>query len=121
MQRRGGTEDGAPRHLPRKLPTERLGARRDHDVLALVDHRRQAERLRDRAARRLVIDDRHAQHIAVALQAALKDKALVDRFADLSMEPVSQEQATPAALKKHLNAEAAKWAPIIKAAGVYAD
>jgi tripartite-type tricarboxylate transporter receptor subunit TctC len=59
--------------------------------------------------------------LTVALQAALKDKALVDRFADLSMEPVSQEQATPAALKNHLSAEAAKWAPIIKAAGVYAD
>lgn len=47
--------------------------------------------------------------------------ALVDRFADLSVEPVSQEQVTLAALKKHLNAEVAKWAPIIKAAGLCAD
>lgn len=59
--------------------------------------------------------------LAVALQHALKDKTLVERFADLSMEPVEQNQATPEALKAHLNAEVRKWAPIIKAAGVYAD
>jgi len=40
---------------------------------------------------------------------------------DLGTEPVPQDQATPAALAKHLKAEVEKWAPIIKKAGVYAD
>jgi len=59
--------------------------------------------------------------LVAALQHALKDQPLIDRFAELSMEPVTQEQATPAALKAHLNAEVEKWAPIIKKAGVFAD
>ena len=56
-----------------------------------------------------------------ALQAALKDPNVIQKFAELGTEPVSQDRATPAALDKHLKAEIAKWAPIIKKAGVYAD
>jgi tripartite-type tricarboxylate transporter receptor subunit TctC len=56
--------------------------------------------------------------LAAALQGALKDPDVVSRFAELSMEPVNQEQATPAALDKFLNAEVKKWAEIIKAAGI---
>ena len=56
-----------------------------------------------------------------ALQAALKDPAVVTKFAELGTEPVSMSQATPAALAAHLKAEVEKWAPIIKKAGVYAD
>jgi tripartite-type tricarboxylate transporter receptor subunit TctC len=56
-----------------------------------------------------------------ALQAALKDPTVIAKFADLGTEPVPQDQATPAALAKHLKAEVEKWAPIIKKAGVYAD
>lgn len=56
-----------------------------------------------------------------ALQVALKDPTVIQRFADLGTEPVSQSQATPQALGKHLKAEIDKWAPIIKKAGVYAD
>lgn len=56
-----------------------------------------------------------------ALQVALKDPTVIQRFADLGTEPVSQNQATPQALRKHLKAEIDKWAPIIKKAGVYAD
>ena len=40
-----------------------------------------------------------------ALQKALKDPALVNRFAELSMAPVEQERATPAALEALLKSE----------------
>jgi tripartite-type tricarboxylate transporter receptor subunit TctC len=56
-----------------------------------------------------------------ALQAALKDPNVVQRFAELGTEPVPQNLATPPALEAHLKSEIAKWAPIIKKAGVYAD
>jgi tripartite-type tricarboxylate transporter receptor subunit TctC len=45
----------------------------------------------------------------------------VERFASLGTEPVAPERATPAALDQHLQAEIAKWKPIIQKAGVYAD
>lgn len=56
-----------------------------------------------------------------ALQAALKDATLRQRFADLGADTVAENRATPEALSKHLRAEIDKWAPIIKKAGVYAD
>jgi putative tricarboxylic transport membrane protein len=56
-----------------------------------------------------------------ALQAALKDPKVAERFADLGTEPVAPERATPAALEQHLQAEIVKWKPVIQAAGVYAD
>ena len=56
-----------------------------------------------------------------ALQAALKDNMVKQRFADLGTEPVSEDRATPEALRKHLKAEIDKWGPILKKAGVYAD
>jgi tripartite-type tricarboxylate transporter receptor subunit TctC len=56
-----------------------------------------------------------------ALQAALKDPAIISRFEELGTEPVPESQATPAALAAHLKSEIAKWAPIIKKAGIYAD
>ena len=59
--------------------------------------------------------------LSAALQVALKDPLVVSKFADLGTEPVAQDQATPAALARHLKAEVDKWAPIIKKAGVYAD
>jgi tripartite-type tricarboxylate transporter receptor subunit TctC len=59
--------------------------------------------------------------LAAALQGALKDQKVVERLADLGAVPVSQEDATPAALDQHLAAEIAKWKPVIEAAGVYAD
>lgn len=59
--------------------------------------------------------------LAAALQVALKDPSVVSKFADLGTEPVAQELATPEALDKHVKAEVAKWAPIIKKAGIYAD
>ena len=59
--------------------------------------------------------------LASALQVALKDATVKQRFADLGTEPVAQDKATPEALRAHLKSEIAKWAPIIKKAGVYAD
>lgn len=56
-----------------------------------------------------------------ALQAALKDNTVKQRFADLGTEPVEQKRATPEAHRAHLKSEIEKWAPIIKKAGVYAD
>lgn len=59
--------------------------------------------------------------LASALQFALKDATVKQRFADLGTEPVAQERATPGALRSHLKAEIDKWAPVIKAAGEFAD
>ena len=56
-----------------------------------------------------------------AMQAALKDKVVKERFGDLGTEPIEEKRATPEALRAHLKAEIDKWAPIIKKAGVYAD
>ncbi|MFL6656325.1 MAG: tripartite tricarboxylate transporter substrate-binding protein, partial [Sulfurifustis sp.] len=59
--------------------------------------------------------------LSKSLQAALKDPTVKQRFEELGTEPEPQDQATPAALGKHLKSEIDKWAPVIKAAGVYAD
>jgi tripartite-type tricarboxylate transporter receptor subunit TctC len=56
-----------------------------------------------------------------ALQDALKDNNVKQRFGELGAEPVALDRATPDALRKHLKAEVDKWSPIIKKAGVYAD
>jgi tripartite-type tricarboxylate transporter receptor subunit TctC len=56
-----------------------------------------------------------------ALQTALKDAKVIERFASLGTEPVSQQLATPAALKDHLVAEVPRWGAVIKAAGVKAE
>jgi tripartite-type tricarboxylate transporter receptor subunit TctC len=56
-----------------------------------------------------------------ALQEALQDPALRQRFAELGTEPATREQATPGSLRTKLKSEIEKWGPIIKKAGVYAD
>jgi tripartite-type tricarboxylate transporter receptor subunit TctC len=56
-----------------------------------------------------------------ALQAALKDPTVNQRFADLGATAYPQDKATPAALGAHVKSEINKWGPIIKKAGVYAD
>ena len=61
------------------------------------------------------------EKLSAALQAAVQDPKVVERFADLGTVPVSPDQATPAALDQHLAAEIVKWKPIIEAAGVFAD
>ncbi|MGH8727387.1 MAG: tripartite tricarboxylate transporter substrate binding protein BugD [Burkholderiales bacterium] len=59
--------------------------------------------------------------LVAALQVALKDATVKQRYADLGTEPVAQDRATPQALASHLKAETGKWGPILKAAGEYAD
>ncbi len=59
--------------------------------------------------------------LVAALQESLKDATVNQRFADLGATSYPVDKATPAALEAHLKAEIAKWAPIIKKAGVYAD
>ncbi len=59
--------------------------------------------------------------LAAALQQALQDPKVIERLADLGTEPVATDRATPEALQAHLDAEIAKWKPIIEVAGTYAD
>jgi tripartite-type tricarboxylate transporter receptor subunit TctC len=56
-----------------------------------------------------------------ALQDALKDQNVKQRFGELGTEPVAENRATPEAHRAHLKAETDRWGPIIKKAGVYAD
>ena len=61
------------------------------------------------------------EKLAAALQTALQGSE-----GDRALRPARHragrpEQATPAALDQHLQAEIAKWKPVIQAAGVYAD
>jgi tripartite-type tricarboxylate transporter receptor subunit TctC len=59
--------------------------------------------------------------LSAALQEALKDPFVKQRFNELGTDPVDPKRGTAEALRTHLKAEIDKWAPIIKAAGVYAD
>ncbi len=59
--------------------------------------------------------------LAGALQVALKDTTVKQRFADLGTEPVAESRAKPEALRVHLKSEIERWAPIISKAGAYAD
>ncbi|WP_312587172.1 tripartite tricarboxylate transporter substrate binding protein BugD [Comamonas terrigena] len=56
-----------------------------------------------------------------ALNVALKDDNVKKRIGELSSDLVSPEQATPEGLRKHLEAEVARWDKVIKAAGVTAE
>ena len=56
-----------------------------------------------------------------ALQDAIKDADFRANLARLGAEPVSADRARPEALHKFLQSEIAKWGPIIKKAGQYAD
>ncbi|WP_370660541.1 tripartite tricarboxylate transporter substrate binding protein BugD [Massilia soli] len=56
-----------------------------------------------------------------ALQVALKDPVVKQRFADLGTEPVAEAKARPEALRAHLKSEIDRWSAIINKAGVYAD
>jgi tripartite-type tricarboxylate transporter receptor subunit TctC len=59
--------------------------------------------------------------LAGALRAALQDPQVVERLADLETQPVSLDRVNPEALRTTLEAEIAKWRPLIQAAGAYAD
>lgn len=61
------------------------------------------------------------QHLAYSLQAAISDPGVARKLADFGAQPVVGDRATPAGAGRFFRAEVEKWAPIIKAAGVYAD
>jgi tripartite-type tricarboxylate transporter receptor subunit TctC len=56
-----------------------------------------------------------------ALKTALKDPEFIKRQEGLGAVVVTDKRSEPAEHKKFVQAEIAKWSPIIKAAGVYAD
>jgi tripartite-type tricarboxylate transporter receptor subunit TctC len=59
--------------------------------------------------------------LSSALRAALHDPEVKQRFAELGTAPVTDEEATPENLKAKYFSELDRWAPIIKAAGEFAD
>jgi tripartite-type tricarboxylate transporter receptor subunit TctC len=61
------------------------------------------------------------EQLSKALQVAVKDPTVTQRFADLGAVPVNEASATPAALQTRVKTEIDRWTPIIKAAGQYAD
>jgi tripartite-type tricarboxylate transporter receptor subunit TctC len=62
-----------------------------------------------------------ADQLSAALRAAISDATVVKRLAEFGAQPVSPDRATPDTFAAFLRADVAKWAPVIKAAGVYAD
>ena len=56
-----------------------------------------------------------------ALKVALKDPDFIKKQEGLGAVVVTDKRSDPAEHKKFVTAEIAKWSPIIKAAGVYAD
>ena len=59
--------------------------------------------------------------IGVALRAAMQDPQVKQRLADMNADIAPADKMTPAGLKNYLESEIAKWAPVIKKAGIYAD
>ncbi|MBY5710827.1 tripartite tricarboxylate transporter substrate-binding protein [Rhizobium leguminosarum] len=56
-----------------------------------------------------------------ALQAAVEDASLKERFGQIATMPATKEQATQEALRIKLDTEIKRWDPIIKAAGQFAN
>lgn len=59
--------------------------------------------------------------LVMALQAAMKDESVRARLADLGASPEPLNRQNPDALRTHLVSEIAKWGPVIRKAGIYAD
>jgi tripartite-type tricarboxylate transporter receptor subunit TctC len=59
--------------------------------------------------------------INAALKAAMAEPVVKQRLAELSSDIPGPDKMSPAGLKTHLEAEIAKWGPVIKKAGIYAD
>ena len=56
-----------------------------------------------------------------ALNAALKDETVKKRITELSSDLATPEKATPEGLRKHLEAEVARWGKVIRSAGLSAE
>ena len=61
------------------------------------------------------------EQLSKALQVAVKDPTVTQRFTDLGAVSVTEASATPSALQARVKSEVERWGPIIKAAGQYAD
>ena len=59
--------------------------------------------------------------LSEALQKAVQDPKFKAQMAELGAEAVPPAKAKPESLRTHLASEIAKWSPVIKKAGVYAD
>lgn len=59
--------------------------------------------------------------LTAALQAALREPRVIERFAGIGTAPVAQSEATPEAHQRFWTADIAKWRPVIQATGQYAD
>lgn len=59
--------------------------------------------------------------LSAAVRALLTDAGAKAQLAQLGAQPYPIDRAHPEALRAHLAAEIARWTPIIKNAGVYAD
>ena len=59
--------------------------------------------------------------LVAAIQKVIADQAFIDRMKSINTTVASKEEATPTGLTKQLHGEIDRWAPIIKAAGQYAD
>jgi tripartite-type tricarboxylate transporter receptor subunit TctC len=59
--------------------------------------------------------------INAAMKTALKDADLNKKFEALGAVTVTDNRLNPTDHKKFVEAEIAKWGPVIKAAGQYAD
>lgn len=62
-----------------------------------------------------------ARKLSVALKAALKDPEFIKKQEALGALVVTDKRVEPQEHKRFVAAEIAKWSPVIKAAGVYAD
>ncbi|MBP7002361.1 tripartite tricarboxylate transporter substrate-binding protein [Amaricoccus sp.] len=59
--------------------------------------------------------------LETALQAAVADPAVAERFGELGTAPATAEEATPEALAAKLTEQIALWKPLIEAAGAKAN
>jgi putative tricarboxylic transport membrane protein len=64
--------------------------------------------------------DSVVKRLTDALKGALKEKNVVDKFAELGTAPVPEDQVTPEAHRQRLQSQIELWKPIIEAAGVKA-
>ncbi len=62
--------------------------------------------------------DEVVKAVTDALAKALKDPAVVEKFAELGTEPVPEDQVTPEAQTKLLTEQIDLWTPVIEEAGV---
>jgi tripartite-type tricarboxylate transporter receptor subunit TctC len=62
-----------------------------------------------------------ADQLALLLQAALASPAFVQSMNEMQVVVAGRDQANPAALRALLAGEIARWAPILRKAGQYAD